>query len=241
MLMRALGLGHSGPIDIKKEIFNPNDQRHLDFIDERLQDFSAKRDALLSMDQKMVGAMGVDTFVWLSGFTGGWGPYLAVAGYLGIYFYAKSAGRDQLQQEFDHALDEVYAIYHWCAAQRPPLVVTSEAKFQELLSAIIPFALDWRELLPWDLSRIHTDSISERVLEIFEQSPHKLPLMLQRPAVTPPRTNEVVVLRLPEPDKWVYQSRPYRFFAESAANAKLKWYGHRFEKEATEQPQPRKG
>ena len=240
-MLRALGFGQPESTDIKKEVFNPNDQRHLNFIDERLQQFSARRDALLSFDKKMVGVMGLDTFVWLSGFTGGWGPYLAVAGYMAIYFSAKGYGRDHMQHEFDQSLDETYAIYKWCANGRTPAVVTNEPRFQELLTAIIPFALDWRELLPWDLSRINRQDISERVLEIFEHSPHRLPLMLQKLSVTPARTSEVVVLRVPEPDKWVYQSRPYLFFAETAANAKLKWYGHRFDQEAEVAPQQRKG
>ena len=46
-----------GLININETKFNPQDASHINFIDERLQNFLGKRDALLSIDKKMELAM----------------------------------------------------------------------------------------------------------------------------------------------------------------------------------------
>lgn len=230
-------------LNINETKFNPKDASHINFIDERLQNFLGKRDALLAIDKKMEIAGGVDTLIWMSGFTGGWGPYLAIAGYLAIYFSAKSYGRDNMKHEFDVALDELFAIYHWYTKDQGP-VVTHMPRFQELLSAIIPYTLDWQKLIVWDLKQLGRNDISSRVINIFEQSPHKAIAPLLKLDVKPlsPSLPPPPVLGLPDPKTWIYENNPYQFFAETAANAKLKLlYGHGFDKETQEAPQPRRG
>lgn len=252
-MLRALGsyvgLGsgtdasNPGLIKINETKFDPTNASHINFIDERLQNFHAKRDALLSIDKKMEIAMGVDTLIWMSGFTGGWGPYLAAAGYLAIYFSAKSYGRDSMKREFDGALDELYAIYHWYTKDQGP-AVTHMPRFQELLSAMIPYTLDWQKLIVWDLKQLGRNDISSRVVDIFEQSPHKAIAPLLKYDVKPQPVNlpSPPILGIPNPQTWIYENNPYQFFAETRANVKLKLlYGHSFEKEAQEVPQLRKG
>lgn len=230
-------------LDITKTKFDPQNADHLTHIDERLQNFTAKRDALLSFDKKMMMAMGLDTVLWLSGFTGGWGPYVALAGYLFIYYSAKQYGRDTLKHDFDGALDEMYSIYQWYTKEQGP-AVTNQPRYQELLSALIPFTNNWQKLIFWDLKHLGHNEISPRVVEIFEQSPHKavagvLQLDTQPAKIEMPKAP---IFGLPDPQSWVAKSGHYQFFVETAANAKLKLlYGHDFENEVKEVPQPRRG
>lgn len=230
---------NSQQLDINKTIFNPKDAAHINFIDERLQNFIGKRDALMTFDYWAEAAMAADTTIWLLGIVG---PYLAIPGYVAIYFAAKQLGHDRLKQEFDVALDELFAIYQWYTKDQGP-AVTHQPRFQELLSAIIPYALDWQKLVVWDLKQLGHNDISPRVAEIFEDSPHKAvaPLMkldtrpINPAAPTPP-------ILIPNPKTWLTQSNQFQFFTETAANAKLKLlYGHSFENEVREVPQPRKG
>lgn len=229
MFNRLLGYGEPETTDIHQEAYNPNSERHIKHIDERLANFNAKRDALLSLDQKAAAAAGLDTFVWLSGFTGGWGPYFAIAGYLAIYYCANEYyGRNHIKGEFDAALQEMFSIYHWVAIGKGP-AITHQPKYQELLSAILPFTSDWRSLVFWDLGHAPT-KIPAKILNIFEQSPHAAAIPLLKPdAETLPQTPSAQVVVLPDPRDWVTKTRPYAFFAETAANAKLKIYGQNFE------------
>lgn len=241
-MLRALGFGAPEVTDINKEIYDPNNQRHIEYVDERLKNFIAKRDAMLSFDKKVAAAMGLDTLVWLSGFTGGWGPYLALAGYLAIYLAAKEKyGRDQVKQEFHDALNEMFAVYYWYAKGKGP-ALTFDPGYQKLLSAILPFTLDWRKLIFWEMGRLNKSYISPLIVEMFEQSPHAAAAALLKLDVEPkPAQDPVLPAVLPDPKGWVVNSRPYLFFAETTANAKLKIYGQRFEDGITGAYQLRKG
>lgn len=225
-------------IDIKTEKFDSQNPRHLSFIDNRLQNFIAKRDAIQSFDNKMLGAMAVETFVW---FGGAWGVYVAAAGYLATYLTAKyTFGRDQLQKDFDEALDELFDVYRWNAADQTP-AISHQPKFQEMLEVMIPYVTDSRMLMLWDLSRVNQYEMSDRYLEIFANAPHPVIFVMNKPAnQAPKQTPATQVPSLPDPQKWIYESNPYKFFAETKANAKLRLlYAHDLKTGEMEKPKPR--
>ncbi|HTM63759.1 MAG TPA: hypothetical protein VL360_04595 [Gammaproteobacteria bacterium] len=222
-------------IDIKLEKFDSQNGRHLTFIDERLQNFIARRDAIQSFDIKMLSAMALETFAW---FGGAWGMYIAAAGYVATYLTAKyTFGRDQLQKEFDQALDDLFDVYRWYAKDQTP-AISHQPKFQEMLEVMIPFVTNSKELMLWDLSRVNQYEMSDRYLEIFAKAPHPVIFVMNKPANQPAKPAQAPqIANLPDPQKWIWESNQYKFFAETKANAKLRLlYGHDLKTEVTEKP-----
>lgn len=248
-MLRALGLGgddhHSNQLDMKVEIFNPSDQNHLNWIDAQIKDFNAARDRLLDFDRKLVMAGSANTLLWLSGMMGGWGPYIAAAGYIAISIAAGTYyGRDKLQKEFTESLNHLYQVYRW-AGEKQSVGITRHPQGIKLVESLIPFTQDWRELILWNLTEVRREDVSPRFIELFMQSPHRVAIllggqqdnsilsnMLRRNTHAP---NQVVVLE--DPRETIIKNKWYQFFARTAADAKLTWYGHQFKSEESEAAQ----
>ena len=136
-------------VEIKSVKFNPGNEVHQSFLKHKIADFIAKRDQLISLDMKLGVPVGV-TALWMLGITGSLGGYLSLASIAYACFSAPAdLRRDRVQGEFTKALDELFALYHWCAADQQ-CRITYDSQFIALVQAILPFTRDAKKLLAWD-------------------------------------------------------------------------------------------
>jgi hypothetical protein len=135
-------------IDIKKVKFDVNNQAHQDFLSERMQNFVNKRDKLMNFDLVCGVPVGV-TALWITGVIGSWGPWLSLVACVAAYQYYPAEGRNLIHQEFKLALQDLFALYRWCAAEQKPGVACN-ANFLQLIKTIIPYTQDKHKLAAWE-------------------------------------------------------------------------------------------
>lgn len=247
MVLRMLGLEQPEAVDREKEEFDPKSDRCWQYVDAHLKHFEEKRNQLLALDTKLeIGMSALPLIMWQIGLLG---PIPTIIADLAIgYVVASSYDRNTMRQNYDAALDEVHAIYRWCAKKQSP-VITHDPRFLAMLEAIIPFTQDWQSLVPWDLSKAAPHEVSARYLEIFAQSPHRVINLMPRQVNEPSLLTQLVGKKndgvelptLPNVKEHVISNKWYQLFATVNATVKLSVYGHEFDRHDNEALQPRKG
>ena len=240
----AIGLGQ--PEDKVK--FDPKNAEHLTIIEEKLKTFITKRDQLTSFDKYAYGgAAALDTVGWLLGF---YGITLTVLGYIAIGIaMSQQCGRQKFKLEFDKAAKDLFEVYNWYAKDQKP-VLSFDAKYIQLLEALLPVTQDWRQLLPWDLTKVSPYEISPGFIKAFEESPHHVVLVLNKQEEDTARKGKqndlLSLLPMAGVEEQMKSNRYYQFFTDStqvfartAADVKLKvLYGQSFDQEQGVTPRP---
>ena len=236
-------------VDFETEKFNLQDKRHLQCLDDNLNDFITKRDALHKFDKvAFAAAAGVTALLGIGLF----GRYLSATAYAAIFVLAKTKyGRDKLSLEYDQALDELFKTYVWYSKDQTP-IVTFQPKFLEMLEALLPCTKDYRKLLLWDISK-NPQEISDKFLKLFAESPHHVVFVLDKhpettkqqapvPSALESYSNlvlPVVNIKLSDIPYLGFFSGATQVMARTADDAKMNLlYGHDFEAK-TEPPKLR--
>jgi len=246
-MLRALGFGQPESVDRDQEDFDPTSERCWSYVDEHLKYFEEKRNQLLALDAKLeLGMCALPLFMWQLGLIG---PISSIIADLVLgYAVASSYDRGTMRQNFDKALDEVHAIYRWCAKKQSP-AISHDPRFLAMLEAIIPFTQDWETLVPWNFSKAATHEVSDRYLEIFAKSIHHVTNLLPKQDKDPSLLSQLMgkkddmieLPKLPNVKEHVTSNKWYQLFATVNATVKLNMYGHQFDLKDKQGMTSRKG
>jgi hypothetical protein len=170
---------HDEEIDFNKDKFNPRNGRHVELLKQKLSQFETSLKALRGFDVTIYGSpVLINSAIWLIG-AYRWPTALLVDVAIALAMNQNYFGRAKFKNEFDQAYNELLNAYKWYTKEARP-ELTQDPMCLELLGALIPYTKDWRQLVFFDLGSVSPNDISPKFIDIFEHSPHRVVLVLNK-------------------------------------------------------------
>lgn len=218
-------------INLATTVFNPENPAHRALLTKRLETFKTKAQEIWTMDkwygvvitgEVLLCASSVFSFL------------MGAVGMCGLFYTAlKVSERSKYQTDFDRAKQELYDVYQWSAKLGP--IMTHDGQFQAIAKALLTCTLDYKQLMPWDLTKVENQILSSQFLTILEESPHRVKMIfngqdtkqVKLPVWLQPMAAVVNPLAALDP-RQLANNRWTKFGADTANYAALTWYGTEF-------------